>query len=241
MTETPPSAPRRRTALVVRGGWDGHMPVETTDLFIPYLEENGFEVRVADSAEVYADAELMGEVDLIMQANTMTTISDEAASGLVAAIRAGTGIAGWHGGIADSYRASADYLHLIGGQFAHHAGIDPAARTGEQSDNYLEYTVAMTDLGRQHEITAGVGDFTLTTEQYWVLSDEYNDVLATVTQPSRPWDPWNRPVTSPAIWTRQWGAGRVFVCTPGHRLDIVEEPHVRGIIERGLLWAARSR
>ena len=38
-----------RVALVVRGGWDGHQPVEATDLFIPFLEENGFDVRIEDS------------------------------------------------------------------------------------------------------------------------------------------------------------------------------------------------
>ena len=26
-----------KTALVVRGGWDGHQPIEATELFIPYL------------------------------------------------------------------------------------------------------------------------------------------------------------------------------------------------------------
>ncbi|MBK0297070.1 hypothetical protein IAE22_35045, partial [Bacillus sp. S34] len=59
-------------------------------------------------------------------------------------------------------------------------------------------------------------------EQYWVLSDEYNDVLATTTQEARDFDAWNRPVTAPAIWTRQWGEGRVFVSAPGHRLEVVE-------------------
>jgi len=63
--------------------------------------------------------------------------------------------------------------------------------------------------------------------------------MATTTQPVLPWGAWSRPVTSPAIWTRQWGDGRIFVSAPGHRLEIVEEPHVKQIIERGLLWAAR--
>jgi type 1 glutamine amidotransferase len=228
-----------RKALVVRGGWDGHMPVETTGLFIPFLEENGFEVRVEEGSAVYADADVMAATDLIVQANTMTTIQDAEMAGLRAAVIAGTGMAGWHGGIADSYRNTADYLHMIGGQFAHHAGKDPAERTGEQSDNYIPYTVEMTELGRTHEITAGLADFDLVTEQYWVLSDEYNDVLATTTQSVRPWDPWHRPVTAPAIWTRQWGEGRIFVSAPGHRIEVVEDPNVRTIIERGLLWAAR--
>jgi type 1 glutamine amidotransferase len=228
-----------RKALVVRGGWDGHMPVETTGLFIPFLEENGFEVRVEEGSAVYADADVMAATDLIVQANTMTTIEPEEMAGLRAAVIAGTGMAGWHGGIADSYRNTADYLHMIGGQFAHHAGKDPAERTGEQSDNYIPYTVEMTELGRTHEITQGIADFDLVTEQYWVLSDEYNDVLATTTQSVRPWDPWHRPVTAPAIWTRQWGEGRIFVSAPGHRIEVVEDPNVRTIIERGLLWAAR--
>ena len=229
----------RKHALVVRGGWDGHMPVETTALFIPFLEANGFDVRVEDGTSIYADADVMDTVDLIVQVVTMSTIEREEFAGLQRAILNGAGMAGWHGGIADSYRDNADYLHMIGGQFAHHAGKAPAERVGEQSDNYIPYTVHITELGKKHPITAGIEDFDLVTEQYWVLSDEYNDVLATTTQEVRPWDAWNRPVTAPAIWTRQWGEGRIFVSAPGHRIEVVEDPNVRTIIERGLLWAAR--
>jgi type 1 glutamine amidotransferase len=32
----------RKNALVVRGGWDGHQPVEATEEFIPYLKEQGY-------------------------------------------------------------------------------------------------------------------------------------------------------------------------------------------------------
>ena len=48
-----------------------------------------------------------------------------------------------------------------------------------------------------------------------------------------------RPITSPAVWTRQWGKGRIFVCTAGHHVDILEDPNVRTIVQRGLLWASR--
>ncbi len=228
-----------RHALVVRGGWFGHQPVETTDLFIPHLEANGFEVRVEESPAVYADAEYMATVDLVMQTNTMSTIEKEEFLGLRGAIEAGTGFAGWHGGIADSYRNNVDYLQMVGGQFAAHPGKHPDERTGEQSDNYVPYTVNMLPAAADHPITMGIGDFDLVSEQYWVLHDDLNDVLATTTQAVREWDPWHRPVTSPAIWTRLWGKGRIFVSTPGHRIEIVENPTVRTIIERGLLWAAR--
>ena len=229
-----------RTALVVRGGWDGHHPTEATDLFVPFLRANGFDVTLEGSPQVYADAELMAATDLVVQCVTMSEISGEALRGLRDAVAAGTGLAGWHGGIADSYRASSDYLQLVGGQFATHPSRDPSEAHGDDAC-HLDYTVEMTELGRRHQITAGIADFALHTEQYWVLHDDLNDVLATTTHPVQPYHPWHRPIVSPAIWTREWGAGRVFVSTPGHSLDVLRDPSVGTIIERGMLWAARTR
>jgi len=103
----------------------------------------------------------------------------------------------------------------------------------------VPYRINMLPQAADHPITAGIDDFELVTEQYWVLVDSYNDVLATTTQKVRAWDPWHREVTSPAIWTRLWGAGKIFVTTPGHSVDILEHPSVRTIIERGMLWASR--
>ena len=230
-----------RKALVVRGGWEGHHPVEATELFLPFLHENGFDVRIEDGPQVYADPETMNATDLVLQSVTMSEITAEALKGLRAAVEAGTGLAGWHGGIADSYRASSDYLQLVGGQFATHPSKDPEHVHGGETYNYLEYTDELTDLGRRHEITQDIDDFTLTTEQYWVLHDDLIDVLATTTHPVQPYHPWHRPITSPAVWTREWGAGRVFVTTAGHSLDVLQDPNVRTIIERGMLWAARAR
>lgn len=228
-----------RTALVTRGGWDGHSPVEATELFIPFLREQGFDVRVEESLDVYADAEAMAATDLVLQSWTMGTITEEQLKGLMAAVTAGTGFAGWHGGIADSFRNSSDYLHLVGGQFATHPSKTADQCHGEQSDNYLPYTVNIRPDQADHPIVAGIEDFDLETEQYWVLTDDYIDVLATTTHPARPDQPWNREVTCPAVWTRQWGEGRIFVATPGHQPVILQDPNVRTIVERGLLWASR--
>ncbi|MET0715603.1 MAG: ThuA domain-containing protein [Mycetocola sp.] len=230
----------QRRALIVRGGWDGHQPIETTNSIIPFLESNGFEVRVEDSTAVYADADYLATVDLIVQTNTMSTIEKDELAGLIAAVRSGTGLGGWHGGIADSYRNSADYLHMIGGQFAHHAAkASKDQLDGSQADNYLRHTINIVPERADHPIVAGLSDFELETEQYWVLSDDYNDVLASTSVAARDFDAWNRPVTTPAVWTRQWGDGRIFVCTAGHRLEVLDDSNVRTIVERGLLWAAR--
>jgi uncharacterized protein len=229
-----------RSALVVRGGWEGHRPVEATELFVPFLERSGYTVRIEESTAVYADAAAMAATDLVVQCITMSSITGAELAGLSAAVTAGTGLTGWHGGIADSFRASSDYLQLVGGQFASHPGKEPCERRGDETDNFLPYTVNLTAAGRAHPVTAGIEDFELRTEQYWVLHDDLIDVLATTTHPARPWQPWHRPVTSPAIWTRRWGKGRIVVSTPGHSLDVLENPVVRTVIERGMLWATRA-
>ena len=230
-----------RTALIVRGGWDGHQPVRATEVFLPFLEAQGYHIRIEESPEIYADAEAMASTDLIVQSVTMSSITHEQVNGLRAAVASGTGLTGWHGGIADSYRASSDYLQLVGGQFATHPSRQPELLVeGAHENNYLPHTIEITDLGRAHPITAGIDDFALTTEQYWVLHDDLNDVLATTTHPTQPWHPWHRPITSPAVWTRLWGQGRIVVTTPGHTPDILEHASVRTIIERGMLWATRT-
>jgi len=230
---------QKKSALVVRGGWEGHQPVEATDLFIPFLEEHGYAVRVEDSPAAYADADYMAGVDLVLPCVSMSTIEADEVAGLRAAVEAGTGLAGWHGGIIDSYRNASDYLHLVGGQFATHPGKAPEERQGGAEDNFVPHRVEMTPAGIEHPITEGIGDFELVTEHYWVLADGLNHVLATTTQRVRPWDPWHTPVTHPAIWTRHWGQGRIFVSTPGHDTGVLQHPSVRTITERGLLWASR--
>src|SRR5204862_99042 len=127
---------------------------------------------------VYADEDRMLAVDLIVQSVTMSTIEKDQFAGLAKAVERGTGLAGWHGGIADSFRNTSDYLQLVGGQFATHPSKAPPL-VGDETDNFLTYTVTVTELGRQHPITEGIDDFDLFTEQYWVLHDDLIDVLAT--------------------------------------------------------------
>jgi uncharacterized protein len=79
-----------RRALVVRGGWEGHVPVEATQRFIPFLEEQGFEVSVHDDPEVYTDADELARTDLVMQCYTQGTATDAQVSGLTSGWRAGT-------------------------------------------------------------------------------------------------------------------------------------------------------
>jgi type 1 glutamine amidotransferase len=147
--------------------------------------------------------------------------------GLRAAVAAGTGFAGWHGGIVDSFRVATDYFQLVGGQFAAHP------------HDLRDHTIDIVAQRADHPIVAGIGTIALHSEQYWMLTDSNNDILATTTISPMDGDPWLEPIVSPAVWTRRWGSGKIFVCTPGHQVSDLENSSIRSIVERGLLWAAR--
>ena len=217
----------QRRALVVRGGWEGHSPIEATERFLPFLKDSGFEVTVSESLDVYSDDALLTSTDLILQCWTLGSITEEQVGGLHQAVRAGTGLAGWHGGIVDSFRDSAAYLQLVGGQFAAHPG------------DIHEHTLEVTPGRSDHEIVRGMDAIAVEDEQYWVLTDSRSDVLVTTTIPVDPGGAWTEPIVSPAVWTRSWGAGRIFVSTPGHHPAVLDVPEIRTMIERGLLWASR--
>lgn len=214
-------------ALFVYGGWEGHAPAESADIIVPALEEAGLTVHTEQSLEVYADVDYLRQHSVIVQNWTMGEILPDELRGLTAAVTSGVGFAGWHGGIADSFRMATDYLQMVGGQFAAHP------------HDSVDYTVELTP-GVEHPITAVLSDFAVHSEQYWVLTDSLCEVLATTTIPVRDGDPWAQPVVSPTVWTRQWGSGRVFVNTVGHSLADLVVPEVQQLIVRGVTWAARG-
>jgi type 1 glutamine amidotransferase len=213
--------------LVVRGGWEGHHPQVTTDSFLPFLREHGYRATVRGTLDAYLDADLLAGADLVVQCWSIGEISDTQLAGLTAAVAAGTGLAGWHGGIVGAFLGQRPYHQLTGGVFLDHP------------HDFVDHEVVVRPERADHPIVRGIDRIRLHTEQYWVLTDELNDVLATTTLAAGNGVPWPRPVTVPAVWTRPWGAGRVFVCTVGHHPPDLAVPEVRAIVERGMLWATR--
>jgi type 1 glutamine amidotransferase len=214
-----------KKALMVWGGWEGHEPNQCVNLFAPLLEAEGFKVDIADTLDAYLDSARMKSYDLISQLFTMSSISKEQLDGLLEAIHNGTGFGGWHGGMADAFRDSVEYQFMVGGQWVAHPG------------NIIDYTVNIID--HDDPITAGLNDFRVHSEQYYMHVDPSNEVLATTTFDGTYFD-WIDGVTMPVVWKRQWGKGRVFYCSLGHVAADFELPEVREIVRRGLLWAAKS-
>lgn len=218
-----------KKALMVWGGWDGHTPKQSVDVFAPLLAQKGFEVTIRDSLACYADPELMAAQDLIVPCWTMGKIEQPQAAGLLAAVRAGAGMAGWHGGIIDSFREHTEYQWMTGGQWVAHPG-----------NCIPSYRVEITD--RTHPITRGLNDFDLpNTEQYYIHADPGVHVLCRTvfTGEHGDRDLYAAGTVMPYAYTRQWGKGRVFVACWGHTNKDFDVPEAREIVLRAMLWAAR--
>ena len=213
-----------KSALMVWGGWEGHEPKQCVDVFEPYLREQGYDVEVSDSLEVYTDERKMKALDLIVPVYTQGEITREQETGLLEAVKGGVGIAGWHGGMGDSFRNNVNYQFMVGGQWVAHPG------------GIIDYDVEIID--RHDPITAGLPDFHMKSEQYLMHVDPSNQVLA-VTTFGGEYCPWIEGTIMPVVWKRMWGAGKVFYSSLGHVAKDFEVPEVRKIVERGMLWASK--
>lgn len=210
--------------LMVWGGWEGHEPRQCVERVAPVLEAAGFDVSISDSMDVYADAETMASFRLIVPCWTMGEIPPELEKGLLDAVLGGVGLAGWHGGLCDAFRNNPAYQFMTGGQWVEHPG------------GIVDYAVNI--IRPEDPIVAGVDDFTMRSECYYLHVDPSNEVLATTTFTGDVY-PWIAGCVMPVVWKRRYGAGRVFYSSLGHVAADFSVPEVMEIMKRGCLWAAQ--
>jgi len=209
--------------LIVYGGWQGHDPQASSALFAQLLQAAGARVTRSQSLDCFADATLMATVDMVVPVYTMSSINSRQAAGLLDAVRErGVHVGGWHGGMADAFRDNTEYQFMVGGQWVAHPG------------NIIDYRVHITD--HQHPITAGIPDFDMHSEQYYMHTDPSNQVLATTTF-SGEHAYWIAGTVMPVLWTRRYGKGRIFYSSLGHVIGDFDVPEARELVRRGLLWA----
>ena len=214
----------KRKALMVWGGWEGHEPKRCVDRFEPFLSEQGFDVTISNTLDAYLDEPFMRSLSLVVPVWTMGTITGEQEKGLLAAVDSGVGIAGWHGGMGDSFRNNTSYQFMVGGQWVAHPG------------NIIRYKVNITR--PEDPLVKGLHDFEIESEQYYLHVDPSNEVLATTTFTGEH-TAWIAGCVMPVVWKRRWGQGRVFYSSLGHVAKDFDVFEAAEIVRRGMLWAAR--
>ncbi len=214
-----------KNALLISGGWGGHQPKECAALFAPKLAERGFKVEIVETLDVLNDAARLASYSLIVPIWTMGTMTRPQEDNLTNAVLGGVGIAGFHGGMGDAFNGSNLYQWMVGGQFVSHP------------DGHKDYTINL--VKPQDPILAGLSDFKVHTEQYYMLVDPRNEVLATSTFNSTE-APWVNGVVMPVVWKKMHGKGRVFYSALGHDAnEFTAIPAQLEITLRGMAWASR--
>lgn len=217
----------QKKALVVWGGWDGHQPKQVAEIFARVLGEEGFAVEVSNTLDTFKDEAKIMALDLIVPVWTMGQLSGEQGKPVFNAVRNGTGIAGCHGGMCDSFRDNTEWQFMTGGQWVAHPGNDG-----------VKYRVNI--IKDSSPLVEGIADFDVASEQYYMHTDPANKVLATTRFPvaDGPHAP-NGPVDMPVVWTRYYGKGKVFYNSLGHHADIVASEPCLTLMRRGFKWAAK--
>lgn len=206
-----------KKALIVWGGWVGHDPEEVASILGNLLREERFEVEISATLDSFADEEKLHGFDLIVPIWTGASLPHEKLEPLLKAVRSGVGIAGCHGGMADAFRTMAEYQYMVGGEWVAHPG-----------GANVEYDVRYVD--REHAITAGLTDYTIVSEKYYMHVDPAIHVLAVTNFDD---------TVMPVVWIKHYGEGRVFYNSLGHRAADIAMPETSEAMRRGMIWAAR--
>ena len=212
-----------KRALLVWGGWEGHTPEQSADVVKTMLQASNYDVVMTSSTEAFADPKL-SNFDLIVPVVTMGTIVEEELKNLLAVVRSGTGLAGFHGTMCDTFRNEPAYQFMTGGQWVAHPG------------DIIDYDIKVSK--HDDPIMAGIDDFNYRSEQYYMHYDPSVEILATTTFDGSVFNEIEG-VVMPVVWKRNFGLGRVFYSALGHVADEFNVTPMRQIFERGAMWATR--
>ena len=153
-----------RKALIVYGGMELHTPRRGAEVVRDLLEPEGFLVTVTPDYDALG-AEDVGDNALVVPVITDGQLAPEKMARLVGAIQVGTGLAGYHMGLATSFRSSVPFRYAASCYWVSHPG------------NIVSYRVDVTR--PDHPILEGIESFEHTSEQYYLNYDPAVEVLAT--------------------------------------------------------------
>lgn len=215
----------RKKALITWGGWEGHEPEACAIIIKDLLELENYTVTTYNHLDIFLDDAELKNVDLIIPIWTVSEINKEQAKGLLDAVRSGTGLGGFHGGMGDAFRNNTEYQWMVGGQWVAHPG------------GIFDYTI---QVNSNDLIVKDINDFKVKTEQYYMHTDPGNEVLATTTFSGNEGDaPWIAGTVMPVVWKRKFDQGKIFYSSLGHVAKDFDTYEIKEILRRGLIWATR--
>jgi type 1 glutamine amidotransferase len=141
-------------------------------------------------------------------------ISDGALKTFDAFVSNGGGILGVHTATA-SFKQQRHYFEILGGRFTGHGPVETFEVRPVSESN----------------IFAGIPAFTVKDELYIHEFQPGNDVHFTANHEGQ---------DVPAVWTRQYGKGRVCYTVPGHTTASMRNKTYQKVLQRGLTWVCNA-
>ncbi len=210
-----------KNILIVYGGYEPHKPEKFADYVEKWFLEKGANVSKTSDLKVYRDLDKLKNQNLIVQSVTMMHLDSLETSHLTKAVASGVGIAGAHGGLVDSYRTNTDYQFMIGGQWVSHPG------------GKVKFKVNMLE----DDLTRGLNDFEIFTEQYYMHYDPNIKIIASTTFNGEIYK-WIDGVEMPIAWKKRFDNGKIFFISIGHDPEeFMQEENAWRLLTRGFLWA----
>jgi len=165
-----------------------------------------WEVTLKAALQKLAPANLQN-YDGVVFASTTGDLPLPDKQGFLDWIKAGHAFIGLHAA-SDTFHGYPEFIAMIGGEFAHHGP---------------QLSVECLNEDPQHPATAHLGkSWTLTQEEMYQFknydSTTVHDLLVLDKKPEKPFTPGHFPVA----WSKQFGAGKVFYTSLGHREDIMD-------------------
>ena len=185
-----------------------------------HLEKKGFAVDAESDAAGFDPAKLadydvivISKCDNVSQEDTSGWKTEAVQKAFVEYVENGGGVLFSHSGTVAG-KGTEVLDRLAGCRFTHHPAQSP---------------VTISPL-KPHPVTEGVGTFTETDEHYYleILADDI-DVLAAGYAPE---------CVLPVAFVRTQGKGRVCVLTPGHNIEVWNNPHFERMLENAVSWCA---
>ena len=161
-------------------------------------------------------------------------MTKEGKQALLDAVKNGKGFVGFHCA-SDTFHSPGErdatqppdqrdpYIDMLGGEFITHGAQQPA--TMKVVDPKFPGAADLGPSFRKHEEWYTLKNF----------ADDLHVILVNETD-GMTGPPYNRP-PYPATWIRNYGQGRVFYTTMGHREDVWTSPEFQNLIIGGITWA----
>mgnify|MGYP002639799539 CR=1 FL=1 len=177
-----------------------------------FAKLDGFEFELIASLEELPNK--LGRFSALVLYFHHKKISTKALVKLDGFVSRGGGILGIHSATA-SFKEESHYFEILGGRFIGHGPV-----------THFDVKPAS-----DSEIFAGIPAFTIKDELYLHEVQPGIETHFTVTHDGQ---------EIPAVWTYQYGEGRICYAVGGHRTETMKNKNYQKVLQRGLSWVCGS-